>query len=143
MTGLAVVVGVLLAATAFGWWHRRRDGRIRSVAPTPTAAAAATLVGLGLTPGAPTLLQFSSAVCAPCRATRRVLERVSATVDGVRLLEVEAEQQLAAARELGVWRTPTVLLVDGEGRVARRVSGVPDLGELVAAVRELTAGANR
>ncbi|PZG24293.1 thioredoxin [Micromonospora craterilacus] len=141
MTRVAVLAGVLLAATVVGLWHRRRSGRIRSVSPTPGPSAA--LAGLGVTAGAPTLVQFSSAVCAPCRATRRVLERVRATVDGVRLVEVDAEQHLDAARELGVWRTPTVLLVDGDGRVARRASGVPDAGQLTEAVRELCAGVTR
>ncbi|BCJ62356.1 thioredoxin family protein [Micromonospora endophytica] len=141
LTGLAVVAGVLVVATAVGLWHRRRDGRI--TAAGPTAGASAALAGLGVTTGAPVLVQFSSAVCAPCQATRRVLERVGRTVDGVRLLEVDAERHLAAARALDVWRTPTVLLVDGDGRIARRVSGVPDAAELTAAVRELTTGMPR
>ncbi|MEV6816946.1 thioredoxin family protein, partial [Micromonospora sp. NPDC051296] len=120
LTRVAVLAGILLAATVVGLWHRRRSGRIRSVSPAPGPSAA--LAGLGVTAGAPTLVQFSSAVCAPCRATRRVLERVRAAVDGVRLVEVDAEQHLDAARELGVWRTPTVLLV---GQHAAAAGGRP------------------
>ncbi|MFC8851130.1 MULTISPECIES: TlpA family protein disulfide reductase [unclassified Micromonospora] len=150
LTGVLLVVGVLGVATAFGWWRRRRDGRLRSVAAdavdgvaAPQDAQRALLARLGARPGVVTLVQFSSAVCAPCRATRRVLEQVEAAVPGVVLVEVDAEQHLDAVRELDVWRTPTVLVVDPAGRVVRRASGVPARGDLVAAVAPLLAGVDR
>ncbi|MEU8052129.1 MULTISPECIES: TlpA family protein disulfide reductase [Micromonospora] len=152
LTGVLLVVGVLGLATCFGWWRRRRDGRLRSVAPAPGAgtgpgapqdAHRALLARLGARPGAVTMVQFSSAVCAPCRATRRVLEQVEAAVPGVVLVEVDAEQHLDAVRELDVWRTPTVLVVDPAGHVVLRASGVPVRDDLVAAVAPLLAGADR
>ncbi|MFC3502166.1 TlpA family protein disulfide reductase [Micromonospora krabiensis] len=146
LTGVLVVVGVLALATAFGWWRRRRDGRLRVVAGTGPAAAdetSAVLAAVGVRPGGVTLVQFSSAVCAPCRATRRILDDVTRDVDGVRLLEVDAEHHLDAVRALDVWRTPTVLVVDADGRVVRRASGVPVRAELVATIRPLLAGAAR
>ncbi|MEU8026089.1 thioredoxin family protein [Micromonospora haikouensis] len=152
LTGVLLVVGVLGLATCFGWWRRRRDGRLRSVAPAPGAgtgpgapqdAHRALLARLGVRPGAVTIVQFSSAVCAPCRATRRVLEQVEAAVPGVVLVEVDAEQHLDAVRELDVWRTPTVLVVDPAGHVVLRASGVPVRDDLVAAVAPLLAGADR
>jgi thiol-disulfide isomerase/thioredoxin len=134
-TGLVVAVVALAAATAFGLWRRRRDGRLRAAAPEP---AAAVLTTLGVEPGAPaTLLQFSSAFCAPCRAVRRVCADVAKTVDGVRHVEVDAESHLDAVRELGIWRTPTVLIVDRSGRVVQRASGVPAKGQVIAAVAAL------
>ena len=54
-----------------------------------------------------TLLQFSSAFCAPCRATRRVLDDVSSSLPGVVHLEVDAEHHLDVVRRLGIMRTPT------------------------------------
>ncbi|WP_431976269.1 TlpA family protein disulfide reductase [Micromonospora haikouensis] len=154
LTGVLLVVGVLGLAACFGWWRRRRDGRLRSVAaaPAPVDGAVAgarhdahrpLLARLGARPGAVTLVQFSSAVCAPCRATRRILERVEAAVPGVVLVEIDAEQHLDAVRELDVWRTPTVLVVDPAGRVVLRASGVPVRDDLVAAVAPLLAGADR
>ncbi|MFI7605916.1 TlpA family protein disulfide reductase [Micromonospora sp. NPDC049366] len=148
LTGVLVVVGVLTLATAFGWWRRRRDGRLRVVAAAthpahPADETAAVLAALGVRPGGVTLVQFSSAVCAPCRATRRILDDVERHVDGVRLLEVDVEHHLDAVRALDVWRTPTVLVVDADGRVVRRASGVPVRDELVATVRPLLAGAPR
>ncbi|GAB3985027.1 thioredoxin family protein [Plantactinospora veratri] len=96
------------------------------------------LAALGIRPGASaTLLQFSSAFCAPCRATRQVLADVTDTLDGVRHVEVDAESQLPAVRALGIWRTPTVLVVDADGRIVQRAAGVPARAQVLAAVAPL------
>ncbi len=80
-----------------------------------------------------TLLQFSTAFCAPCRSTRQVLAGVAAVVPGIRHVEVDAESQLALVRRLGVRRTPTVLIVDASGREVRRASGAPPTRQAVFA----------
>ncbi|MDX6224743.1 MAG: hypothetical protein QOE64_1119, partial [Frankiales bacterium] len=54
-----------------------------------------------------TLVQFSSAFCAPCRATRQVLDRVAGQVEGVAHYEIDAEANLELVRRLDVRRTPT------------------------------------
>lgn len=98
----------------------------------------AVLTALGVRLGTPvTLVQFSTAFCAPCRATRRVLGEVANLLDGVRHVEVDAESHLAAVRALDVRRTPTVLVVDAEGRVVRRAAGVPGKAQVIAAVAPL------
>lgn len=79
-----------------------------------------------------TLLQFSSAFCAPCRATRRVLEEVARIVPGVTHLEVDAEHHLDLVRRLGVTRTPTTLVLDAAGREASRATGAPSRTAVVA-----------
>ena len=71
------------------------------------------------------MLQFSSAFCAPCRATRRVLADVAARTPGVVHIDVDAEHHLDVVRRLGVLRTPTTLILDAEGRELGRASGVP------------------
>ncbi|CAM5721385.1 hypothetical protein SANTM175S_09514 [Streptomyces antimycoticus] len=48
-----------------------------------------------------TLLQFSSAFCQPCRATRRTLSEVAAMVDGVAHVEIDAESRLELAQGPG------------------------------------------
>ena len=72
-----------------------------------------------------TLLQFSSAFCTPCRATRRVLGEVADLVPGVRHVEVDAEEHLDLVRSLGILRTPTTLVLDADGREVSRASGAP------------------
>lgn len=81
-----------------------------------------------------TLVQFSSAFCAPCRATRRVLADVAAAVPGVRHIEVDAESNLELVRRLGVTRTPTTFIVDAAGRIQTRASGLAHRHAVVAAL---------
>ncbi|NUS16777.1 MAG: thioredoxin family protein [Streptomyces sp.] len=81
-----------------------------------------------------TLVQFSSAFCAPCRATRRVLAEVSAMVEGVRHVEIDAEAHLGLVRRLRVEKTPTVLVLDARGAVVRRAAGQPRRADVIAAL---------
>lgn len=82
-----------------------------------------------------TFVQFSSAFCAPCRATRQILARVAETTAGVAHVEVDAESHLEQVRALSVLRTPTTLAVDRAGREIGRAVGQPRL----AGVRALVA----
>ena len=99
------------------------------------------LAQLGVQPARATLLQFSSAFCAPCRAVRRVSGEVADLLPGVRHVEVDAESHLEAVRALGIWRTPTLLVLDAEGRVAKRATGVPGKAQLIAVLGELLPAA--
>ena len=67
-----------------------------------------------------TLVQFSSAFCSPCRATRTLLR-----IDDVAYVDVDAESHLELVRRLGIVKTPTVLVLDRTGSVVRQASGVP------------------
>ncbi|GIF21097.1 thiol-disulfide isomerase/thioredoxin [Actinoplanes tereljensis] len=95
---------------------------------------------LGVGPSPVTLLQFSSAFCAPCRAVRRVSSEVAELLPGVQHVEVDAESHLAEVRELNIWRTPTLLIVDAGGHVVKRATGVPSKPQLIAAVADLLPG---
>ncbi|WP_308050764.1 thioredoxin family protein [Streptomyces purpurogeneiscleroticus] len=90
-------------------------------------------IGAGLGERA-TLVQFSSAFCQPCRATRRTLEDVADMVPGVTHVEVDAEAHLDLVRELRIVRTPTVLVLDAAGTVVRRASGQPRKADVIAAL---------
>jgi thiol-disulfide isomerase/thioredoxin len=134
MGGVLVLVAVLAAATVLGVWLRRSGRRIAR--PTQDADPdRLTRADLGQPLGdRATLVQFSSAFCQPCRATRRVLSDVSDQVPGVRHVEVDAESHLDLVRRLDVRRTPTVLVLDREGRVVRRASGQPRKVDVIAAL---------
>jgi thiol-disulfide isomerase/thioredoxin len=81
-----------------------------------------------------TLVQFSSAFCAPCRATRRILADVAGMTGGVEYVEIDAESRLDLVRQLNVLRTPTVLVLDADGGVVRRASGQPRKADVIAAI---------
>ncbi len=136
MTGVVVLIAVLAGASALGILWRSRDGRVREPVPDSVEVPAGTLGELGVDPSAATvtLVQFSSAFCAPCRATRAVLAAVAADTPGVAHVEVDAESHLDAVRALDIRRTPTVLILDKVGRVVTRAVGQPRLADVRAAV---------
>jgi thiol-disulfide isomerase/thioredoxin len=141
MPAYALPLIVLAASAVFGLWWRRRDGRTRAVSSDEPRLTAADLAALGVTSTGEraTLVQFSSAFCAPCRATRRILGEVADMVDGVTYAEVDAESHLDAVRRFHVLRTPTVLVLDADGKVVVRASGQPRKVDVLAAVGKALA----
>ncbi|MFK0156256.1 TlpA family protein disulfide reductase [Streptomyces sp. NPDC090493] len=135
MTGLVVCVAVLAAASVHGVLHRWRSGRVRVRGRDDGKRLGAAELGGELGERA-TLVQFSSAFCAPCRATRRVLGEVAGMVPGVTHVEIDAEARLDLVRELEILKTPTVLVLDAAGRVVRRATGQPRKADVIAALGE-------
>jgi thiol-disulfide isomerase/thioredoxin len=136
--GLITAVLVLLAASAFGLWRKRTDGIMRKRDPrrdgeNPSSELNEPALGGPLGERA-TLVQFSSAFCTPCRATRVVLSKVAEDVDGVAHYDIDAESHLELVRALGIMRTPTTLVLDHTGRETARAGGVPRRAQVLAAV---------
>lgn len=140
-TGLAALLAALALALVGGALWRRSNGRIKGMpgqldqsdSPSPGLALTGEQVGHPLGERA-TLLQFSSAFCAPCRATRRILADVAGMTDGVTYVEIDAESHLNLVRELNVLRTPTVLVLAADGRVVSRGSGQPRKPDVISAL---------
>lgn len=136
LTGLWVVLGALVVATALGLLLRSREGRIKatgSAAPTTGLPAPVAAV---LDPSAPiTLVQISTTFCAPCRQAGTLLTGLAGSVAGLRHVELDVTDQPAVATTLGVLRTPTTLALTPDGTELLRVGGVPKRDELLAALR--------
>ena len=79
-------------------------------------------------------MQFSSAFCAPCRATRRILGEVAEIVPGVVHVEIDAEHHLDLVRRLDIMRTPTTLVIDGSGNEIARATGAPRKEQVLSAI---------
>jgi thiol-disulfide isomerase/thioredoxin len=160
---IALIV-VLVVVTPFGLIWRRRQGQLRAPRPgSVRAPAPAPAPGSGpgsgtglaqdpmrgrltaadlrqdLGPRA-TLVQFSSAFCAPCRATRQVLGDVAGLVDGVAYVEIDAESRLDLVRRLNVLSTPTVLVLDPDGAITRQATGLPRKPDVIAALGDVVTG---
>ncbi len=148
-TGIIVVVVVLVLSAAFGIWRKLSDGKLKPV-PLPDdtpevdvhAASRAEHGGerlsaeqLGWALGEQaTLVQFSTAFCQPCRATKRILDEVTQMLPGVAHLELDAEAHLDLVRQLDIRRTPTVLVLDAHGVIVQRASGLPRKADVIAAL---------
>jgi thiol-disulfide isomerase/thioredoxin len=145
--GLIALVAALAAAVVTGLAWQRANGRMRetrAAGPQPPDVPAADPAWLitGAELGQPlgqraTLVQFSTAFCAPCRATRRILAEVAGMTDGVAHVEIDAESHLDLVRSLDIRRTPTVLVVAPDGRIAKRASGQPRKADVIAALGQV------
>jgi thiol-disulfide isomerase/thioredoxin len=135
MAPYVLLLGTLAASGGAGAVWQRRNGRTRAVDDAERLSADdLRALGIDATGERATLVQFSSAFCAPCRATRRILGEVAGMVDGVTYAEVDAETHLDAVRRFHVLRTPTVLVLDRDRRVVVRASGQPRKADVLAAV---------
>ena len=130
MTGLYVLGGAVVLTAVLALVRARVEGRVRSRDGREDLRP--------LIPGEPgrhaTLLQFSSAFCAPCRATKRVLGEVAQLVPGVAHVEVDAESHLDLVRRLGILKTPTTLVLDAAGREVLRAAGQPKKTDVLTAL---------
>ncbi|WP_299058212.1 thioredoxin family protein [uncultured Nocardioides sp.] len=147
MTGTWILLGALALAGVLAVWHRRVNGRFRPTAEAERPEEKAvepvldevTWQSLGAEPGErATLLQFSSAFCAPCRATRVTLGDVASRVPGVAHVEVDAEKHLDLVRRLNILRTPTTLVLDADGAEATRASGAPTRDQVLGALSQMS-----
>ncbi|WP_062383250.1 thioredoxin family protein [Demequina iriomotensis] len=117
-----IVLAILAIATVVALWWQRRQGVAREV-ERAGALSSATL-------GAPrgyhaTFVQFSTPMCAKCPPTAALLTRIAGEDERVAHIEIDAAERLDLARELEIMRTPTILLLDGDGVVVSRISGAP------------------
>jgi thiol-disulfide isomerase/thioredoxin len=150
--GLIALVVALAAASVLGLALRRRAGRFRAGPVKPAGPARqADQAAPGPRPevlteddlGGPlgrqaTLVQFSTAFCAPCRPTRQILAQVADMADGVRHVEVDAAARLDLVRRLRISSTPTVLVLDPRGAIVKRASGLPRKADVIAALGAVT-----
>lgn len=130
---LLVVLAVVVLATVAGRWWQRRDGRVRSSEGgftrqqlTSVGLSAADAEALGLLLGSPT--------CTPCVSVKRILAQVEEARPGFRWVEVDAAAHLDLAEDHHVMRVPTLFVLDPDGRILARTSGVPAVHELIAVI---------
>lgn len=152
-TGLWIALAAVAVALAFGGYRALTGGRFRGrplatgpgreprtaaengTSTHPTTWDAVGPATGGVAPGErATLVQFSSAFCAPCRATRRILAEVADAVPGIVHVDIDAEQHLDVVRRLGVLRTPTTLILDGAGNEVARAAGAPRKEQVLTAL---------
>jgi len=131
---LLPLLALIVVVSAFGLIWKSRSGRLREQPDGDTLTASDLGTALG---ERATLVQFSSAFCAPCRATRVVLADVSGHLEGVVHVEIDAESQLELVRRLEIMRTPTVLVLDSRGRVVKRAAGAPRRADVLAVLADV------
>ena len=84
-----------------------------------------------------TLLQFSTVFCGPCRATRLLIEDVTADMADVAHVEIDAEANLELVRTLDIRSTPTTLFLDAHGHEVGRAMGAPKRDQVLKAIASI------
>ena len=134
MAGIVALLAAIALTVAVAWAFKIRNGRFVD-RPADETAQVLTPADLGTELGErATLVQFSSAFCSPCRATRVLLTDIATKVDGVVAVDIDAEKHLDMVRRFGIMRTPTVLVLDADGVVSTRASGLPRREQVLVAL---------
>jgi thiol-disulfide isomerase/thioredoxin len=124
---------VLALATVYGLWYQRTRGEFRKKKTVNGPKLTAAIVGSELGSRA-TMVQFSSAFCTPCRATKVLLEDMVKTMPDVRYAHVDAESHLELVRKLDIRSTPTTLFLNHAGVEVGRAMGTPKRAQVNAAL---------
>jgi thiol-disulfide isomerase/thioredoxin len=116
------IVGLVGFATLLGVIWRSQDGRVKRQAggrlistrelPNHTKFGARA-----------TLLQFSTDVCAPCRTTHGVLEKVASETADVLHVDLNLTRRPDLANHFNIMQTPTTFILDSRGVVRARIGG--------------------
>ena len=131
MKSLLPIAIVLALATAYGLWYQRSRGKV--VVKSDKGLITQEMIGAPLGSRV-TLVQFSSAFCSPCRATRMLLEDVTAEMSEVAYVEIDAEANLELVRTLDIRSTPTTLFLDRTGHEVGRAMGAPKRDQVLSAI---------
>ena len=124
---------VLAIATAYGFWWKKREGAIRTKKAVPGNRLSAEILGEDLGSRA-TMVQFSSAFCAPCKATHALLSQMVIPMEDVKHIHIDAESHLELVRQLDIRSTPTTIFLNREGIEVGRAAGTPKRDQVVAAL---------
>ena len=133
MKSLTPLLVVLVLAITFGVWYTRSRGEFRRKKTVNGPKLDAAVIGVELGSRV-TMVQFSSAFCSPCRATKALLEDMVKTMLDVRYAHIDAESHLELVRKLDIRSTPTTLFLNSEGVEVGRAMGTPKRSQVMAAV---------
>ena len=136
MNSVTPLVVVLALAIAFGVWYTRSRGEFRRKKTVNGPKLDASIIGVELGSRV-TMVQFSSAFCSPCRATKALLEDMVKTMRDVRYAHIDAESHLELVRQLDIRSTPTTLFLNAAGVEVGRAMGTPKRSQVLAAVNAI------
>ena len=136
MNSLTPLVVVLVLAITFGVWYTRSRGEFRKKKTFNGPKLDAAVIGVELGSRV-TMVQFSSAFCSPCRATKALLEDMVKTMPEVRYAHIDAESTLEVVRKIDIRSTPTTLFLNSDGVEVGRAMGTPKRSQVLDAVNAI------
>lgn len=117
---LILLLLVVAGYVAYRLFTRRQVRAAAAQAPSDPLLA-------DVTPGAPSIVYFTTSSCAPCRLQQTpYLERLQREMTNLRVIRVDAEQNPDAADRWRVFSVPTLFVLDRDGTPRRVYNGVVD-----------------
>jgi len=91
-----------------------------------------------LTNGKPTIAEFGSSTCAPCKQMRSILEELAAEYEGkLNVIIVEVYEQMELAQQYEIMIMPTQIFFDSSGKEVKRHIGVYAKDDIILQLKEM------
>jgi thiol-disulfide isomerase/thioredoxin len=135
MEPVIVVLALVAFATALGLLWKSQQGRVRRTTGSIDLPEGVTLGGRA------TLLQFSTEVCSPCRATHTVLDSLARETTDVAHVDFDLTHRPDVAARFNILQTPTTLILDSAGVVRARIGGAARRELVLAELTRIGAAA--
>lgn len=147
---------VLLLASAFGFYWRSQQGKLKAPAKSKNQALNSVsneeLSKIVRTKSSfivnsdvnekhqlqlgknVTLLQFSTAFCSPCKATAQIISHLVSDMDDVVYIQVASEENLKLVEKFDIKTTPTVIFFNRDGIEVGRAVGIPTKEQVLISI---------
>ncbi|MET0932079.1 MAG: thioredoxin family protein [Mycetocola sp.] len=122
----AALAGLVAVSTVAGLLWRARDGRVRMASASASVYRPSDFDGTVSFADQATLVQFSTEFCSRCPSTERMLRAVADGHSGVGVAVVDLTSRQDLATRFRITQTPTVLVLDRDGRERARSGGAPE-----------------
>lgn len=130
ITRLVITLVIVAGAALFALWWQRRDGRVRTDKAGRFSSEQLRALGLELGSADAVAVLLGSPTCSPCVTVKQILGELAAERTDFRWSYADAADHLDIADAHHVMRVPTLFVLDREGRILARTSGVPAKVEL-------------
>jgi len=95
-------------------------------------------LGQALSSGKPTLAEFGSSTCIPCKEMKPILEELAKEYEGkLNVVIVEVYEQMDLTRQYGIMAIPTQIVFDSEGQEITRHMGLWPREEIIAELKKI------
>ena len=132
---LGVIAALVALATGLGLLHRAMSGRVRHVTKQLDLPEEVVLGSDA------TLLQFSTEICSPCKATHTVLDGLAREREGLTHVDLDITHRGELAAKYNILQTPTTLILDASGTVRARIGGAARRDTIVAELDRIRVAA--
>ena len=137
MSNYLPILVIFTLASAYGIWYQASRGKVKAKKSRADVNPLLESEFGDEFGSRATFIQFSSAFCTPCRATRALLSDITADLSDVRHIEVDAEKNLELVRKLDIRSTPTTLVLNRDGVEIGRAIGAPKRAEILATLEAI------